>query len=63
MRNDRLSLAETYGLALMGAVRGVGEAIVLEANDKLHKRQVKVAPELGQVVLMEESNHDLPKAA
>lgn len=63
MRKDKLGLAETYGLALIGFARGMGEAIVLGASDKLSKRQVETAPEIGQVVIMEELDNDLPKAA
>lgn len=63
MKTNRIALAETYGLALMGIVRGVGEVIVHEASDRFHDRQIKSAPDLGRVILMEAENDDLPKAA
>lgn len=63
MKTNRIALAETYGLALVGIVRGLGEVIVNEASDRLHDRQIKSAPDLGKITLSETGNHDLPKAA
>ncbi|MBI5357730.1 hypothetical protein HZB74_02690 [Candidatus Saccharibacteria bacterium] len=63
MKNGKIATAETYGLAFMGLARGVFEVIAHEASDKLYKRQVEDAPQLGQVMLMEGGDDELPKAA
>lgn len=64
MRQPRkIESLKTYGLAAAGAARGICEVIVREVDDRLHDRQIKIAPELGEIAVLEGDEDEFPKAA
>lgn len=62
MKVSRIARAETLGLAMAGAARGICEVIVYEVKDLLAERQKEDAPAIGHVAVMENPD-ELRKAA